>query len=568
MSIFKFYKKKFISSLASHGFELTEFNEKLSVDIPKQEKFGDISFNVPLVIASSLKKNPIIVAQQVVDIFLKEFTEFKSIEVAKPGFINFKFKNNFWFDYLLHISDEKDLLKDNSKKVNIEYVSANPTGPLHVGHCRGAVYGDTLANLLDYVGNFVTKEYYINDYGNQIHMFSKSVYARILEIQKSIKFDATSGLYPGEYIKDIAKSIIKKKLITSFEDYDQIKDDLGKFAMQEAMVMIKNDLLSLGIKHDLFVSETELVNKNNVKKAIKILEDKNYIYTGVLPKPKGDENEDWEPRDQLLFKSTLFGDDVDRALKKSDDTWTYFANDVAYHLYKLEREYDQYINILGADHAGYLKRLDACVTALSKEKVNFVCKVCQLVKLYKSGEPFKMSKRAGDFITAKELVDAVGKDAVRFMMIYRSNDSQLDFDFDLVTEKSKENPVFYVQYATARINSILRKVKIDTKTITKDDLNLLDTSYELEIIKKLSVWPKCLELSAVNLEPHRIPYYLYELSSMFHSYWNLGKENNNFKIVDNPNLNLVKARVFLINKILLILKSGLSILNVSAPESM
>jgi arginyl-tRNA synthetase len=568
MSIFKFYKKKFISSLASHGFELTEFNEKLSVDIPKQEKFGDISFNVPLVIASSLKKNPIIVAQQVVDIFLKEFTEFKSIEVAKPGFINFKFNNNFWFDYLLHISDEKDLLKDNSKKVNIEYVSANPTGPLHVGHCRGAVYGDTLANLLDYVGNFVTKEYYINDYGNQIHMFSKSVYARILEIQKSIKFDATSGLYPGEYIKDIAKSIIKKKLITSFEDYDQIKDDLGKFAMQEAMVMIKNDLLSLGIKHDLFVSETELVNKNNVKKAIKILEDKNYIYTGVLPKPKGDENEDWEPRDQLLFKSTLFGDDVDRALKKSDDTWTYFANDVAYHLYKLEREYDQYINILGADHAGYLKRLDACVTALSKEKVNFVCKVCQLVKLYKSGEPFKMSKRAGDFITAKELVDAVGKDAVRFMMIYRSNDSQLDFDFDLVTEKSKENPVFYVQYATARINSILRKVKIDTKTITKDDLNLLDTSYELEIIKKLSVWPKCLELSAVNLEPHRIPYYLYELSSMFHSYWNLGKENNNFKIVDNPNLNLVKARVFLINKILLILKSGLSILNVSAPESM
>jgi len=568
MSIFKFYKKKFISSLASHGFELTEFNEKLSVDIPKQEKFGDISFNVPLVIASSLKKNPIIVAQQVVDIFLKEFTEFQSIEVAKPGFINFKFNNNFWFDYLLHISDEKDLLKDNSKKVNIEYVSANPTGPLHVGHCRGAVYGDTLANLLDYVGNFVTKEYYINDYGNQIHMFSKSVYARILEIQKSIKFDASSGLYPGEYIKDIAKSIIKKKLITSFEDYDQIKDDLGKFAMQEAMVMIKNDLLSLGIKHDLFVSETELVNKNNVKKAIKILEDKNYIYTGVLPKPKGDENEDWEPRDQLLFKSTLFGDDVDRALKKSDDTWTYFANDVAYHLYKLEREYDQYINILGADHAGYLKRLDACVTALSKEKVNFVCKVCQLVKLYKSGEPFKMSKRAGDFITAKELVDAVGKDAVRFMMIYRSNDSQLDFDFDLVTEKSKENPVFYVQYATARINSILRKVKIDTKTITKDDLNLLDTSYELEIIKKLSVWPKCLELSAVNLEPHRIPYYLYELSSMFHSYWNLGKENNNFKIVDNPNLNLVKARVFLINKILLILKSGLSILNVSAPESM
>jgi arginyl-tRNA synthetase len=568
MSIFKFYKEKFISSLTSQGFELNDFSEKLSVDIPKQEKFGDISFNAPLVLSSSLKKNPIIIAQEILDIFLKEFNEFQSIEVAKPGFINFKFNNNFWLNYLLQISDEKNLLKDHSKKINIEYVSANPTGPLHVGHCRGAIYGDTLANLLNYVGNTVTKEYYINDYGNQIHMFSKSVYARILEIQKSIKFDATSGLYPGEYIKDIAKSIIKKKLIISFENYDLIKDDLGKFAMQEAMVMIKNDLLSLGIKHDLFVSETDLVNKNNVNKAIKILEDKNYIYTGVLPKPKGDENEDWEPRDQLLFKSTLFGDDVDRALKKSDDTWTYFANDVAYHLYKLDREYDQYINILGADHAGYLKRLQACVTALSDSKVNFVCKVCQLVKLYKSGEPYKMSKRAGDFITAKELVDAVGKDAVRFMMIYRSNDSQLDFDFDLVTEKSKENPVFYVQYATARINSILRKVKVDNNQITKDDLSLLNSSYELEIIKKLSVWPKCLELSAVNLEPHRIPYYLYELSSMFHSYWNLGKENNDFKIVDNPNINLVKARVFLINKILLILKSGLSILNVSAPETM
>ena len=547
---------------------MNDFSEKLSVDIPKQEKFGDISFNAPLVLSSSLKKNPIIIAQEILDIFLKQFNEFQSIEVAKPGFINFKFNNNFWLNYLLQISDEKNLLKDHSKKINIEYVSANPTGPLHVGHCRGAIYGDTLANLLNYVGNTVTKEYYINDYGNQIHMFSKSVYARILEIQKSIKFDATSGLYPGEYIKDIAKSIIKKKLIISFENYDLIKEDLGKFAMQEAMVMIKNDLLSLGIKHDLFVSETDLVNKNNVNKAIKILEDKNYIYTGVLPKPKGDENEDWEPRDQLLFKSTLFGDDVDRALKKSDDTWTYFANDVAYHLYKLDREYDQYINILGADHAGYLKRLQACVTALSDSKVNFVCKVCQLVKLYKSGEPYKMSKRAGDFITAKELVDAVGKDAVRFMMIYRSNDSQLDFDFDLVTEKSKENPVFYVQYATARINSILRKVKVDNNQITKDDLSLLNSSYELEIIKKLSVWPKCLELSAVNLEPHRIPYYLYELSSMFHSYWNLGKENNDFKIVDNPNINLVKARVFLINKILLILKSGLSILNVSAPETM
>ncbi|MEK9741655.1 MAG: arginine--tRNA ligase, partial [Pelagibacteraceae bacterium] len=334
------------------------------------------------------------------------------------------------------------------------------------------------------------------------------------------------------------------------------------------MIMIKNDLISLGIKHDLFVSEKELVGKDLVSKAINILEKKNCIYEGILPKPKGNDHEDWEEREQLLFRSTNFGDDVDRALKKSDGTWTYFANDVAYHAYKLERKYDKYINILGADHAGYLKRLKACVDALSDFKTDFECKVCQLVKLYKSGEPYKMSKRAGDFITAKELVETVGVDAVRFMMIYRSNDSQLDFDFDKVTEKTKENPVFYVQYASARINSILRKVPLNKQIKNYDFLKLLNTDVEMEMIKKLSLWPKCLELSSKNLEPHRIPYYLYDLASVFHSYWNLGKEHAEFKIIENDNTDLIQARIYLLSKILLVIQSGLSILGVDAPDSM
>ena len=437
-----------------------------------------------------------------------------------------------------------------------------------MGHCRGAVYGDILANLLNFVGHKVTKEYYINDYGNQIHMFAKSVYARILEITDGKKFPINEGLYPGEYLKEIAENLIKKRSISDYSNYDEIKDQLGSMAMDEAMIMIKNDLLALGIRHDLFVSEKELVKKNLVSNTIKILENKNCIYNGILPKPKGNENDDWEPREQLLFKSTKFGDDVDRALKKSDGTWTYFANDVAYHSYKLERKFDQYINVLGADHAGYLKRLKACVDALSDFNADFECKVCQLVKLFKSGEPYKMSKRAGDFITAKELVNSVGVDAVRFMMIYRSNDSQLDFDFDLVTEKTKENPVFYVQYASARIHSVLRKVSLDLSNFDQESLQLLDSDIEIDMIKKLSLWSKCLELSAKNLEPHRIPYYLYDLASIFHSYWNLGKEHSEFKIIENNNKELIKARIFLLDRILKVIKSGLLILGVSSPESM
>jgi arginyl-tRNA synthetase len=566
MNIFRFYKDEFSKLLKDNNYECNY--EKLSVDSPRQSSFGDLAFNAPLIFSSSLKKNPLDIGAEIADLIKNKFPEFESIEVAKPGFVNLRLKKTFWFNFLSSFQDDKGKLATEIKKINIEYVSANPTGPLHVGHCRGAVYGDVLANLLSFIGNNVTKEYYINDYGNQIHMFAKSVYARLLEIKENIKFPLDQGLYPGDYLKDIAHNLIQKNAIKDLSDYDLIKDDIGTMAMREAMVMIKSDLLSLGIKHDLFVSEKELVGKDLVAKTIKILDEKDCIYEGILPKPKGNDNEEWEERNQLLFKSTKFGDDVDRALKKSDGTWTYFANDVAYHAYKLERKFDKYINVLGADHSGYLKRLKACMDALSDFKTDFECKVCQLVKLFKSGEPYKMSKRAGDFITAKELVEAVGVDAVRFMMIYRSNDSQLDFDFDLVTEKTKENPVFYVQYASARIHSILRKVELKKDDFDKKNLNFLDSEAEIDLIKKLSLWSKCLELSSNNLEPHRIPYYLYDLASSFHSYWNLGKENNDFRIIENENMALVHARVFLLEKVLMVIKSGLSILGVSAPDSM
>jgi arginyl-tRNA synthetase len=566
MNIFKLYKDKFCELLEANQYVCNY--EKISIDPPKQATFGDLAFNAPLILASETKKNPLDLANELSELIKKNFNEFETIEVAKPGFINLRLKNNFWYKYLFDFTDSKGVLFSNKKKINIEYVSANPTGPLHVGHCRGAIYGDVLANLLAFVGNNVTKEYYINDYGNQIHMFAKSVFARLQEIKENIPFPLNQGLYPGDYLKEIANILIKKKLVNDISDYASIKDKVGEAAMSEAMLMIKADLLSLGIKHDLFVSEKEIVSKNLVSKIIQILDQKDCIYEGILPKPKGNENDEWEPRNQLLFKSTKFGDDVDRALKKSDGTWTYFANDVAYHGHKLERKFDKYINVLGADHAGYLKRLKACVDALSNSKADFECKVCQLVKLFKSGEPYKMSKRAGDFITAKELVDAVGVDAVRFMMIYRSNDSQLDFDFDLVTEKTKENPVFYVQYASARIHSILRKVNLEDDLFKKDCLELLNTNVEIDLIKKLSLWPKIVEVAAKNLEPHRIPYYLYDLASSLHSYWNLGKEDSKFKIIENSNDELIKARIFLLKKILTVIKSGLSILGVNAPHSM
>ncbi|CAN1595565.1 ArgS Arginyl-tRNA synthetase [Candidatus Pelagibacterales bacterium] len=573
MNIFTDYKIKlnaFFKNLENKKIiKLPKKFDNFSVEIPKIKAHGDFSTNAPMIFAKENNLNPIILANIIKKELEGKFSEIVKIEVAKPGFLNFFFNNHFWYNFLK--STDANFGKDQSlgsKKILIEYVSANPTGPLHVGHCRGAVFGDILANLLSFVGNKVVKEYYINDYGNQINQFVKSVYFRILEIKNNSLFPNDQDLYPGEYVVDIAKSILKKNKFSNFDNYDLIFNDLKNLCIEEAMNLIKNDLRKLGIVHDNFVSENYIVNENLVEKALNILKEKNYVYEGVLEKPKGNEIDDWEPRKQILFQSTKFGDDTDRALKKSDGTWTYFANDVAYHLNKIERKFDLLINVLGADHAGYLKRQSSCVSALSENKQQIISKVCQLVKLFKSGNQLKMSKRAGDFITASDLISEVGKDSVRFMMIYRSNDTQLDFDFDLVTDHSKENPVFYVQYAHARICSLFRKNKYEINNEKTLNLDFLNQEIEIDIIKKIAEWPKCLELSAYHLEPHRVPFYLYELASLFHTYWNSGNENDNLKILNENQPELQTSRLFLIKKMQLVLKSGLDILNVTAPVEM
>ena len=573
MNIFINYKIKlneFFKNLEKDKIiKLPKKFDNFSVEIPKIKIHGDLSTNAPMIFAKENNLNPIDLAIIIKKELEGKFKEIIKIEVAKPGFLNFFFEKKFWYDFILSVDFNFGKNQNlESKKILIEYVSANPTGPLHVGHCRGAVFGDILANLLSFVGNKVVKEYYINDYGNQINQFVKSVYYRILEIKNNTLFPGDQDLYPGEYVIDIAKNILKKNKFSNFDNYDLIFNDLKNLCIEEAMNLIKNDLRKLGIVHDNFVSENYIVNQNLVEKALNILKEKNYVYEGVLEKPKGNEIDDWEPRKQILFQSTKFGDDTDRALKKSDGTWTYFANDVAYHLNKIERKFDLLINVLGADHAGYLKRQSSCVSALSENKQQIISKVCQLVKLFKSGNQLKMSKRAGDFITASDLISEVGKDSVRFMMIYRSNDSQLDFDFDLVTDHSKENPVFYVQYAHARICSLFRKNKYEINNEKTLNLDFLNQEIEIDIIKKIAEWPKCLELSAYHLEPHRVPFYLYELASLFHTYWNSGNENDNLKILNENQPELQTSRLFLIKKIQLVLKSGLDILNVTAPVEM
>ena len=573
MNIFINYKIKlnnFFKDLEKNKIiKLPKNFDNFSVEIPKVKTHGDFSTNAPMIFAKENNLNPIDLANIIKKELEGKFNEILKIEIAKPGFLNFFFDKNFWYDFLKAIDNnfgKNQSLK--SKKILIEYVSANPTGPLHVGHCRGAIFGDILANLLSFVGNKVIKEYYINDYGNQINQFIKSVYFRILELKNNISFPEDQDLYPGDYIIDIAKKILIKNQILNFDNYNLIFNDLKNLSINEAMNLIKNDLKTLGIIHDNFVSENYIVNQKLVEKALNILKDRDYVYEGILEKPKGNDVDDWEPRKQILFKSTKFGDDTDRALKKSDGSWTYFANDVAYHLNKIERKFDLLINVLGADHAGYLKRQASCVAALSENKQQIISKVCQLVKLFKSGNQLKMSKRAGDFITASDLINEVGKDSVRFMMIYRSNDSQLDFDFDLVTDQSKENPVFYVQYAYARICSLFKKNKYEPSSEKQLNLSLLNQEIEIDIIKKISEWPKCLELSAYHLEPHRVPFYLYELASLFHTYWNSGNENDNLKILNENKPDLQFARLFLIKKTQIVIKTGLNILNVTAPVEM
>jgi len=496
MNLLLHYQKKIFSSLKNLEkkklIQISSQLKRFTVELPPKNHKGDISCNAAMILAKVNKTSPVKLAEILKKHLLSNFKEFKSIEIAGPGFLNICFNISFWKEYLTKIIKLDSEYGSNAsfkKKYNIEFVSANPTGPLHVGHCRGAVLGDVLSNLLSFNGNKVTKEYYVNDYGEQIKSFVSSVYYRILEITENKTFPNDKNLYPGNYIIDIAKRVIKSKAIKDFSNLEKIYKRLCSESLKYSMQLIKGNLNLLGVKHNNFVYESKLINNKTVSKIVKKLKKEDYIYEGELDIPKGEQTKDWKTRNQLLFKSTLFGDDTDRALQKADGAWTYFAGDMAYHSHKISRKFDVLINILGADHAGYTKRIISATKAISKNKVNLVCKVSQLVKLFKNGKPFKMSKRKGDYITVEDLIKEVGKDSTRFMMLNRSNDVELDFDFEKVTEKSKDNPVFYVQYAYARINSIFRLLKLDLRSRIKlDNKKFTLNQYEIEILKKISEW--------------------------------------------------------------------------------
>ena len=576
MNIFENYLLKIEKVIKSaHKDNLLELPDNLSginVDIPPAKFSGDISTNVAMVLSKINKKPPIEIAKQIADLIKDSDSNIDEISIEKPGFINLKFKNEFWNGFILDVLNNSSYGNSASGKKNsylVEFVSANPTGPLHVGHSRGAILGDVISNLLSFNGHKVTKEYYVNDYGNQISHFTKSVYLRIKEILYSETFPIEDkDLYPGDYLIDIAKKIISNNKDLDFKNFDSVSEKLKHLSIQESLKLIKINLENLGIKHDNFASETEVINNNEVDEVIKNLKDKKYIYEGKIKAPEGESNENWVEREQLLFKSTEFGDDKDRALQKEDKSWTYFASDVAYHNTKLKRDFNILINILGADHAGYIKRITSVVEALSGEKNKLICKVSQLVKLIKDKKPFKMSKRKGDYITIEDLINEVGKDATRFIMLSRSSDAEIDFDFDKVKEKSKENPIYYVQYAYARISSVFRNTQNDINSnleVKNSDFNFANE--EIKLFKKISEWPKCVEVSSEKLEPHRISVYLYELASEFHSYWNMGKEDVSKRFIDQDNTIKMEKLVFL-KSIANTLKTGMNILGVDTPEKM
>jgi arginyl-tRNA synthetase len=577
MNIFDIYLDKIIiliKELNSKGIlELPTSLNGINVDIPPSNFDYDISTNVAMVLSKVNKKSPIDIANTLADSIKSVDDEIEAISVAKPGFINIKFKSIYWNNFVKDVSQNyKNFgvnIKEKKRKYLIEFVSANPTGPLHVGHCRGAILGDVISNILIFNKHDVSKEYYVNDYGNQIINFTKSVYYRAKEIKYNEKFPIeNSDLYPGDYLIDIAKNIISKNKNLKFDKFEEVSKQLTTLAVAESLKLIKANLAKLGIIHDKFTSETNIVLNNEVEKVIDNLKEKNLVYEGKIKAPKNENDKYWIERDQLLFRSTYFGDDKDRALQKADRSWTYFASDVAYHNNKLNRGYDNLINILGADHAGYIKRITSVVEALSENKNKLVCKVSQLVKLIKDGKPFKMSKRKGDYITVEDLISEVGKDATRFIMLNRSSDVELDFDFEKVKEKSKDNALYYVQYCFARISSVFRHVGLDiNKDLNIKKFNFKYSHDEIKILKKIAEWPKCIESASVRLEPHRIPVYLYELSSEFHSYWNMGNDDPSKRFINDEKKILNEKLVFL-KVISNVIRSGMNIVGVETPEKM
>lgn len=553
----------------------TDFSQ-ITVEPPKDSRHGDMATNAAMVLSKSVETKPRELAK-IISESLSQNEIVLSVDIAGPGFINISLSEACWHSLLSSVLlNGINFGRSNigsSKKVNVEFVSANPTGPLHVGHTRGAVFGDALASLLSYSGYEVTREYYINDGGAQVDVLARSVFLRYQEaFGKEVVFE--DGTYPGDYLIPIALKL-KDKVGDAYlqKSEDKWLPEFRDYAVQAMMDLIKSDLDLLGIEMDTYFSEKSLYDSGQIEAALDRLKNNGLIYKGILEPPKGKKTEDWEPREQTLFKSTLHGDDVDRPVLKSDGTWTYFAPDIAYHFDKITRGFDLLIDIFGADHGGYVKRMKAAVSALSNGEVPLDIKLCQLVKLYQNGEPFKMSKRAGNFVMLRDLVEEVGPDVTRFVMLTRKNDAALDFDFQKVLEQSRENPVFYVQYAHARIKSVIRKaeeldIDISDRNLSETNLTGLTHSSELSLIKKIAEWPRLVEVAARLYEPHRIAFYLFDLSSQLHAHWSKGSDNPDLRFLHNDNLVKTQSKIALARAVSIVISSGLAILGVKPAEKM
>lgn len=550
--------------------------DAITVEPPKSRDHGEMSTNVAMVLAKGVGKAPRAVAEMFLD-SIQGLDEICSAEIAGAGFINMRLHPEFWYAQLSTILKEQEAYGDSNigqgEAMNVEYVSVNPTGPMHAGHGRVAIVGDVMAALMEKGGYNVTREYYINDGGAQAATLGRSAYLRYLEALGDEIGEIPAGLYPGDYLKSVGESIAKNYGDAfkgqSEEEYLHF---FQTYAVDAMMDMIRSDLDLIGIQHDVFTSETAIVDEGAVEDVMDMLEEKGLIYTGVLDVPKGIEVDDWAAEPQLLFGSTRFGDDVDRVLKRTNGEWTYFAKDIAYHFDKFQRGFNYQINVWGADHAGYIKRMLAAVNAISDNNVTLDIKTCQMVNLMQGGEPLKMSKRAGTFITLRDVVEAVGKDVIRFVMLMRRNDAMLDFDFDKVKEQSKDNPVFYVQYAHARVYSVLRQAEaqlgqIDESQLQNADFSWLSSDNETALIQVLASWPRCVEGAVIHREPHRIGGYLYELAAEFHALWNQGKDDATLRfIVDDANVTM--ARLALLKAVATVIASGLNLYGVEPVKEM
>jgi len=565
MDLFLTIKEIIISSLKKLEIEDSSF----VVETPKDKNHGDFATSVALSLFAKNKdkfKSPKEFAEKLAEI-LNNSKNFTKVEVAGAGFINLSIKQSLWNEFLASILKAKSNYGKNNlgknEKINVEFVSANPTGPMHIGHARGACVGDAIANILDKCGYKVVREFYINDAGGQVAVLAKSLHLRYREVLGG-NITIPEGLYPGEYLIPVAKKLAKKYGKGLEENDERIKE----FALKEMLLLIKKDLKKLGVEHNVFSSERAIRKSGKLEEAIKHLEKLGLVYTGTLPPPKGKEMEDWEAEELLLFKSTQFGDDQDRALKKRNGDYTYFAPDLAYHFDKYKRGFKKMILELGSDHRGYVSRLKSAVLGLSSGKANLEIVLHELVKLYENGQVLKMSKRAGTFFTLSDLIKAVGKDAVRFIMLTKKSDQILDFDLKKTLEASNENPVFYVQYASARMNSILRNAKKLKLNNNLPNFSLINSKPEIELIKVIANFPKIVQASAINLEPHLITYYTIDLATKFHFLWNCGKEDANLHFIQPDNLDLTKARIGLVKASLYTLQSALDLLGVKAVEKM